>query len=471
MRDELMSLLEEALPLTEFCSPSFRAFPPSAGPAFLNPEEYRKGYREAKFGALAWYPTPTPSDFVLPGASPDRFPASHLAGLVGVVERLLDRYIDPDSRTFALVVPATWLQEDHQIVNAESFSKSIIRCAALFGVAETVDLVLQLREGKPAEYTQVVVLDGISLSRRQGIELWPGARLAAWDQTFRDPQDGSVLGVPNAVLALRALSIDARVGAIGASTFSFGRNTTLLCIDRSGGPIIRRQEDVTERPTGGIIPTNPHRVPTEIALSALALAVNHPVIEVCSWHWFDVKICALTGYRNELGPDQNLGHSGFVQLPLVNAATAQEVRDIHCGLSRSGVLEKLRVPVQRWRRSKEAGNGVDLAIDLRVALESLFLGDANNAELSFRLALRAAWYLDVEGHDRVAVFDAFRAAYDIGSKAVHTGMGYGDRIPASLADAQDLCRLAILRRIGAGGQTPDWKQVVLGNAPDELHQA
>ena len=125
------------------------------------------------------------------------------------------------------------------------------------------------------------------------------------------------------------------------------------------------------------------------------------------------------------------------------------------------MFEKLRVPIQRWRRSKSASNGVDLAIDLRIALESLFLDDGNRAELSFRLALRAAWYLGAEGDERTKIFEAVRDAYDIGSKAVHTGEGYDDVIPVNLAVAQDICRMSILRRIDEGGKPPDWKKVVL----------
>ena len=147
---------------------------------------------------------------------------------------------------------------------------------------------------------------------------------------------------------------------------------------------------------------------------------------------------------------------------LIGAEDAPFVRNVHEGLSQQGVFEKLRVPIQRWRRSKAARNGVDLAIDLRIALESLFLDEGNNAELSFRLALRAAWYLGAKGHERTKIFDALREAYIIGSKAVHTGEGYNDVIPANLAAAQDICRISILRRISERGKPPDWKNVVLG---------
>ena len=212
-----------------------------------------------------------------------------------------------------------------------------------------------------------------------------------------------------------------------------------------------------------LLVTNTHQLSTEIAISALSLTINHPIVEICSWHWFDAKVQSLLGYRNELALDQNMGGPRLMRGRLIGAKDAPLVRNIQEGLCQQGVFEKLRVPIHRWRRSKAASNGVDLAIDLRIALESLFLDEGNNAELSFRLALRAAWYLGAEGDERTKIFEAVRDAYNIGSKAVHTGEGYDDVIPVNLAAAQDICRMSILRRIGEGGKPPDWKKVVLGS--------
>ena len=308
--------------------------------------------------------------------------------------------------------------------------------------------------GDTARYTQVVVLDGVSPSpRKEGVELWPGARLIEWDEAFGDREGESTLGIPNAVLT--------QADHADSNAFRFGPITTLLCIDHTGGPIVRRSEDAEPGPGGAYVPVSPHQLSTEIAISALALTINYPIVEVCSWHWFDAKVQYLLGYRNELSLDQNMGGPRLMRGRLIGAEDAPLVRNIHEGLSQQGVFEKLRVPIQRWRRSKAASNGVDLAIDLRIALESLFLDDGNRAELSFRLALRAAWYLGAEGDERTKIFEAVREAYDIGSKAVHTGEGYDDVIPVNLVVAQDICRMSILRRIDERGKPPDWKEVVL----------
>lgn len=92
--------------------------------------------------------------------------------------------------------------------------------------------MLGLVEGDVAQYTQVVVLDGVSLSpRKEGGDLWPGARLIDWDQAFGDRPDESTLGIPDPVLTQTSYA--------DTNTFRFGRGNTLLCINRTGGPIIR----------------------------------------------------------------------------------------------------------------------------------------------------------------------------------------------------------------------------------------
>ena len=73
-----------------------------------------------------------------------------------------------------------------------------------------------------------------------------------------------------------------------------------MCIDRTGGPIIRRAEDAEPGPDGPYVPISPHQLSTEIAISALSLTINHAIVEVCSWHWFDAKVQSLVGYCNEL---------------------------------------------------------------------------------------------------------------------------------------------------------------------------
>ena len=183
----LVSLLEEILVKAEFYARE-RQFSRPPDSIFLNSEDYLKDYDRVKSDALWGHRMPTPSDFVRPIQGTDRFPEEQFNRLVALVEQLLAPYTDPDNHRFVAVLPATRVYQDNLGYSVEHFSKSIVRCAALFGVSETVDAVLRLVEGDTAEYTQVVVVDGVGLSpRKEGVELWPGARLIEWDQALWRP--------------------------------------------------------------------------------------------------------------------------------------------------------------------------------------------------------------------------------------------------------------------------------------------
>ena len=394
IKDELISLLEEILPRAEFYAPGRPFFRPPDS-MLLNFEDYRRDYERVKSDVLWGDRMPTPSDFMRAIRDTDRFPEGQFNRLAALVKQLLDPYTDGDNHRFMAVLPAPRVYGDNLGGSVDQFSKSIVRCAALFGVSETVEAVLRLAEGDTAKYTQVVVLDGVSPSHReQEVDLWTGARLMEWDHAFGDRQGESPLGIPDAILT--------QTDHTDSNAFRFGRVTTLLCIDRTGGPIIRCSEDAEPGPDGPYVPISPHQLSTEIAVSAISLTVNHPVLEICSWHWYDAKVQALLGYRNELALDQDMGGPKLMMGRLLGAEDATLAQTIHEGLSQQGVFERLRVPVQRWRRSKAARNGVDLAIDLRIALESLFYDEVNNTERGFRMALRAAWYVGAEGDKRTS---------------------------------------------------------------------
>ena len=67
----------------------------------------------------------------------------------------------------------------------------------------------------------------------------------------------------------------------------------------------------------------------------------------------------------------------------------------------------------------------DRIVDLMIAAESLFLSDSGDpgvrGEQRFRLALRAAKFVESQRYASRQVFDLMRRAYDIRSQIVHGG--------------------------------------------------
>ena len=128
---------------------------------------------------------------------------------------------------------------------------------------------------------------------------------------------------------------------------------------------------------------------------------------------------------------------------------------------------RTRVAVSRWKMAMSRIRGLrDRFIDLRIALESLFLQQPNQ-ELKFRLAVSGAWLVGEDAPDRRRVWHTLRRAYDLASTAVHGGDMKKTKNTDSalvLADALAVCRRGILRVLHQG-LVADWTDLIL-DCPD-----
>ena len=130
---------------------------------------------------------------------------------------------------------------------------------------------------------------------------------------------------------------------------------------------------------------------------------------------------------------------------------------------------ELDLAIERWSRSKRSSaNLEDSFIDLRIALETLFLKDFTgeySQEMRFRLALFGAWYLGADFQERVTIRKTLRDAYDRASGVIHGGgLEFNDSNRVLLSRAQDLCRQGILKLISEGmPSSEDWSNLILGS--------
>ena len=142
--------------------------------------------------------------------------------------------------------------------------------------------------------------------------------------------------------------------------------------------------------------------------------------------------------------------------------------DIHSSLHTHGLLNgfgALNLPIARWRRSKQSVDEYEQLIDLRIALESVLLSD-NRGRGGKRnsVAIRGAWLLGESVDDRKRNFDTLRCVYDYASSVIHGGtpkVKKGRDLGQDIAEAQDICRNAIIK-IAEAGEMPDWSKLVLG---------
>ena len=161
--------------------------------------------------------------------------------------------------------------------------------------------------------------------------------------------------------------------------------------------------------------------------------------------------------------------------------SANDIRDLP-GDKIGGILQNLRqvdsrtrMAVSRWKAAKnEIRELQDRFIDLRIALESLFLPQQSDPELKFRLAASGAWLVGEDSADKRSVWNTLRDAYDLSSTAVHGGnlkkkvknLKKYKSSSALLADAIEICRKGVLRALEEGPVT-DRAGLIL-DCPDEI---
>ena len=133
--------------------------------------------------------------------------------------------------------------------------------------------------------------------------------------------------------------------------------------------------------------------------------------------------------------------------------------------------KQISLALARWIASKDLEKRhLDSFIDLRIALESLYLrgigSDKDRGEISFRLSLYGAWHLGGCFEERKRVFNTLRDAYIMASKAVH-GSDFEDtpKTQELLSEARNLCRRGILKLLREG-PPPDKNDMILGAVSD-----
>ena len=203
---------------------------------------------------------------------------------------------------------------------------------------------------------------------------------------------------------------------------------------------------------------------------ALTFVGDYTVKSAISWHYlsdeqvFDLREVPISMYWSPSEEDR------YASSTLFSVSQVRNAIDLYWALSRlpQDVQDHLRIPIDRWTKSKTQQGYVDKMIDLGIALESFFLRGIRD-ELSFRLRLRAALYLEDEIEERRLLKNEFRKIYEIRSEAVHEGTvpkqvrvnGQTVRMREFIERSQELFKRSLLKVI-ENGRLPDWDNIELG---------
>ena len=375
-------------------------------------------------------------------------PEDSLEALVQKLRPLLSIYIDPE--TDRIGNGLVDLMGGSPRPEIAELARILVRAAATLGPERVVQLVFGWIEGEPLHYRTKVLLSGISTDQ-SSLELEEGIRIQR---------------LPNS-----SAELPAHVPAFSLSFHGFEdfMNGVVLSIDCKAGPALYAppksgalQSNIQHTWAHGKIP--PYSLDT--FCEALSLACNHCVR--WKFHWNDFG--DLLEFNR--GVFAGLGYSGFPRTwegPGLSKEHLRQALGIRCKLASSQKNQGLSMAISRWANSKRPESTLpDQFIDLRIALEALYLADNKGkklkfqGEMRFRLATYGAWHLGVDLAERSKHHKTLREAYALASSAVHSGAV--ENTPKNrelLATAQDLCRNGILKRLKEA-RPPDWNEIILG---------
>ena len=360
--------------------------------------------------------------------------------LVDEMGRVLHDYINPETQCLGNgLINVLGGMVDPPL---KEYVDKVVCAAAALGTERVVQLLTEWSDGKPVSYERKVVLIGGSVEgyielKQEGISI---DRLPA-----SSDQLTSILPY--------TLQFDVPVVAI--------LGLPLLSVDCSVGPVFYmptgKMDEVFHREWAhGRLP----EFSIEAFCEALSLTANGCIRP--SYEWSHAPDLGLLTF----GSGGSMWRSGDLysrHRTLLTQQHLEEARDLY--LMRSRLSNKSRrsldVSIHRWIKSKGEISTHDQLIELRIALEALYLKGVDN-ELSFRMAALGAWHLGDNREERNRKFEILRNAYRLASKVIHASKTRDtiDDQNKVLGDGQDVCREGILKVLREG--EPNWDGLIFG---------
>ena len=365
------------------------------------------------------------------------------ASLVEEIELLLCDYVNPDTRCVG-----------HGLVKVlggrinpplELFVDDVVCAAAALGVSRVSQLLSDWSNGKPAHYEMRTVLFGANIDRP--IELpREGIRINVMPDSFDDlPYE-----FPSALRYIEgSLSPDSVLGRPVLSVACSGSPVFHMPVTGMGGRFY-------EEWAYGELP----KFSLDAFCEVLSLAGNGCIQAKYIWpHAPDLKLF--------VAPPEGMGlPGGFVDTGSRITLTQRHLEDARdLFLMQDRLPEKtrtsLKVAIHRWIMSKKEISQEDKLIELRIALEALYLR-GEGSEMSYRMATRGAWHLGDSLEERKVIFSTLKVAYSLASTIVHARKtkATGFEQSRTLEDGQDMCRKGILKVLRNG--EPNWDELVFG---------
>ena len=380
--------------------------------------------------------------------SPDaiRVPHDELCALTSEIRQRLGNFRSPTSDVVGnglYSLTLTGSNASPRRPSVEAYAKILVLAAARIGAKRAAELLGEWTQGKRVRLSSCVLLKGALTDR--SMQPVDGLRI--------ETLSGNGDDLPRSL----------RLHPHEHWSEQFVRRA-MLSLEFEWGPGLYDPDAVLGNP--------PHPPPPEVRnpelagvsfesfCRALSLVTNNQIDWFISWaDYGDVEAFFLNSGFSSQRKEANDSSTAWVSEEQV-----QECLRVHGWLGRRRDLD---VPVARWRKSKCAGTTGEQLIELRIALESVFLSDdTGTSEKGHRLATRGAWLTGDTFEQRKRSHETLRAVYSYASSVIHGSnprVKAGRNLGRDIAAAQDLCQKAILKFEASGVlNSEQWSKLILG---------
>ena len=333
------------------------------------------------------------------------------------------------------------------VSSISDFHNYLIVAAAIVGVQRMVNYLCDWVDGKPLKYRTVGLIVGVRVDRPLNL----GERIAITTLPISSTQ------LPQTLPGY---------GSLSAVEYLDG---VVLEVDSIAMPAIYKPDQTSEGrwKFGNVIQHSWALKESSLDEFCESLSLASNTCVRCKQIWRDYG--ELTAY-SDLSTKSSMPMRTTVASPTEVTMTIEQLKhawQIHSSRKMPGEPQYLKTAIARWISSKQADSDiVDQFIDLRIALEALFLNRNHRGSQSLRVATHGSLFLVQDYRDRRSHYDELRKAYELASNSVHTGRQNDTSENRDLLTrAQNICRAGILKVIEKGTR-PDWDNVMLGYPVD-----
>lgn len=368
-------------------------------------------------------------------------PETLLDQIISIFRNILRDFLDSDTDRVGngLVNLAGGIREPI----LEDYVAILIRASAVLGGERVANLLVGWIRGERIKYQTISLLNGVTIDSPLMLE--EGLRL------YQLPLSSNEIVQHLPAMSLDMHGLQAMIGRVA------------LSIEVEASPALYQPSNIASNSNdtkqiwaGGQI----ENLSIDSFCEAMSLACGGSIRWQFSWRDFGeiTEFLSVYGGTSFTSAPPFTNSNGFTQDHFEHAREIHNLRN-----AREGKKAGLDTAVRRWIKSKSSESSFsDQLIDLRIALEALYLGNYEG-ELRFRLASHGAWHISESTEERKANFHTLLQVYKLASGAVHgSDVQTSDKNKAFLENAQTLCRKGIMKRLREQ-ENPQWNDIIMGD--------